>query len=228
MPRCRPPPAAYEASASSCGTVTNNVLLNCPFVAKFSAVGSGTPSLIYGTYLGHTVISCLRGPDDRHRRRCGRGRLCHRLHQPGHLSHHAPAPTRPPATSTASTATPTPSAMRRSSPSSTRAAPRCWRAPTSGVTTPARTMLPTTSARMGPIALDAAGNVYIAGAAARRAAAGQFAGCGQWRRGRGLALRREVQCEPDDADVLDAVRHRRRSPSSSPTVWRSARPAAST
>ncbi len=48
---------AYEASASSCGTVTNNVLLNCPFVAKFSAVGSGTPSLIYGTYLGHTVIS---------------------------------------------------------------------------------------------------------------------------------------------------------------------------
>jgi Bacterial Ig-like domain (group 3)/Beta-propeller repeat len=48
---------AYEASASSCGTVTNNVLLNCPFVAKFSPVGSGTPSLIYGTYLGHTVIS---------------------------------------------------------------------------------------------------------------------------------------------------------------------------
>jgi Bacterial Ig-like domain (group 3)/Beta-propeller repeat len=46
---------AYEASASSCGTVTNNVLLNCPFVAKFSPVGSGTPSLIYGTYLGHTV-----------------------------------------------------------------------------------------------------------------------------------------------------------------------------
>ena len=48
---------AYEASASSCGTVTNNVLLNCPFVAKFSPVGSGTPSLVYGTYLGHTVIS---------------------------------------------------------------------------------------------------------------------------------------------------------------------------
>jgi hypothetical protein len=46
---------AYEASASSCGTVTNNVLLNCAFVAKFSPVGSGTPSLIYGTYLGHTV-----------------------------------------------------------------------------------------------------------------------------------------------------------------------------
>ncbi len=48
---------AYEANASSCGTVTNNVLLNCAFVAKFSPVGSGTPSLIYGTYLGHTVIS---------------------------------------------------------------------------------------------------------------------------------------------------------------------------
>jgi hypothetical protein len=46
---------AYEAHASSCGTVTNNVLLNCAFVAKFSPVGSGTPSLIYGTYLGHTV-----------------------------------------------------------------------------------------------------------------------------------------------------------------------------
>ena len=46
---------AYEASASSCGTVTNNTLLNCAFVAKFSPVGSGTPSLIYGTYLGHTV-----------------------------------------------------------------------------------------------------------------------------------------------------------------------------
>lgn len=48
---------AYQASASSCGTVTNNVLLNCPFVAKFSPVGNGTPNLIYGTYLGHTVIS---------------------------------------------------------------------------------------------------------------------------------------------------------------------------
>ncbi len=48
---------AYEASASSCGTVTNNVLLNCAFVAKFSPVGSGSPSLIYGTYLGHTVTS---------------------------------------------------------------------------------------------------------------------------------------------------------------------------
>ena len=46
---------AYEANASSCGTVTNNTLLNCAFVAKFSPVGSGTPSLIYGTYLGHTV-----------------------------------------------------------------------------------------------------------------------------------------------------------------------------
>ncbi len=46
---------AYEAKASSCGTVTNNTLLNCAFVAKFSPVGSGTPSLIYGTYLGHTV-----------------------------------------------------------------------------------------------------------------------------------------------------------------------------
>ena len=46
---------AYEASASSCGAVTNNTLLNCAFVAKFSPVGSGTPSLIYGTYLGHTV-----------------------------------------------------------------------------------------------------------------------------------------------------------------------------
>ncbi len=46
---------AYQASASSCGTVTNNTLLNCAFVAKFSSVGSGTPSLIYGTYLGHTV-----------------------------------------------------------------------------------------------------------------------------------------------------------------------------
>ncbi len=34
---------AYQASASSCGTVTNNVLLNCPFVAKFSPVGNGTP-----------------------------------------------------------------------------------------------------------------------------------------------------------------------------------------
>ena len=48
---------AYEANASSCGTVTNNVLLNCPFVAKFSPVGSGTPTLIYGTYLGHTVTA---------------------------------------------------------------------------------------------------------------------------------------------------------------------------
>jgi hypothetical protein len=48
---------AYEANASSCGTVTNNVLLNCAFVAKFSPVSGGTPSLIYGTYLGHTVIS---------------------------------------------------------------------------------------------------------------------------------------------------------------------------
>jgi hypothetical protein len=48
---------AYEANASSCGTVTNNVLLNCVFVAKFSPVASGTPSLVYGTYLGHTVIS---------------------------------------------------------------------------------------------------------------------------------------------------------------------------
>jgi Bacterial Ig-like domain (group 3)/Beta-propeller repeat len=46
---------AYEAGASSCGAVTNNTLLNCAFVAKFSAVGSGTPSLIYATYLGHTV-----------------------------------------------------------------------------------------------------------------------------------------------------------------------------
>jgi hypothetical protein len=46
---------AYEAHASSCGTVTNNTLLNCAFVAKFSPVGSGTPSLIYATYLGHTV-----------------------------------------------------------------------------------------------------------------------------------------------------------------------------
>ena len=46
---------AYEANASSCGTVTNNTLVNCAFVAKFSPVGSGTPSLIYGTYLGHTV-----------------------------------------------------------------------------------------------------------------------------------------------------------------------------
>jgi hypothetical protein len=46
---------AYEASASNCGTVTNNTLLNCSFVAKFSPVGTGTPSLIYGTYLGHTV-----------------------------------------------------------------------------------------------------------------------------------------------------------------------------
>jgi hypothetical protein len=46
---------AYEASASSCGTVTNNTLLNCAFVAKFSPVGNGTTSLIYGTYLGHTV-----------------------------------------------------------------------------------------------------------------------------------------------------------------------------
>ncbi len=48
---------AYEANASSCGAVTNNVLLNCPFVAKFSPVGGGTPSLIYGTYLGHTVTA---------------------------------------------------------------------------------------------------------------------------------------------------------------------------
>lgn len=48
---------AYEAHASSCGTVTNNVLLNCAFVAKFSPVGSGTPSLVYGTYLGHTVLA---------------------------------------------------------------------------------------------------------------------------------------------------------------------------
>jgi hypothetical protein len=49
---------AYEANASSCGTVTNNTLLNCAFVAKFSPVpvGTGTPSLIYGTYLGHTVL----------------------------------------------------------------------------------------------------------------------------------------------------------------------------
>jgi Bacterial Ig-like domain (group 3)/Beta-propeller repeat len=46
---------AYEASASSCGTVTNNTLLNCAFVAKFSPVSGGTPSLIYATYLGHTV-----------------------------------------------------------------------------------------------------------------------------------------------------------------------------
>jgi hypothetical protein len=46
---------AYEASASSCGTVTDNTLLNCAFVAKFSPIGNGTPSLIYGTYLGHTV-----------------------------------------------------------------------------------------------------------------------------------------------------------------------------
>jgi hypothetical protein len=46
---------AYEASASSCGTVTNNTLLNCAFVAKFSPVGNSTPTLIYGTYLGHTV-----------------------------------------------------------------------------------------------------------------------------------------------------------------------------
>jgi hypothetical protein len=46
---------AYEASASSCGTVTNNTLLNCAFVAKFSPVSSGTPTMIYGTYLGHTV-----------------------------------------------------------------------------------------------------------------------------------------------------------------------------
>ncbi len=46
---------AYEPSASTCGTVTNNTLLNCTFVAKFSPVGAGTPSLIYGTYLGHTV-----------------------------------------------------------------------------------------------------------------------------------------------------------------------------
>jgi hypothetical protein len=46
---------AYEASASSCGMVTNNTLLNCAFVAKFSPVASGTPTLIYGTYLGHTV-----------------------------------------------------------------------------------------------------------------------------------------------------------------------------
>jgi hypothetical protein len=46
---------AYEANASSCGTVSNNTLLNCAFVAKFSPVASGTPSLIYGTYLGHTV-----------------------------------------------------------------------------------------------------------------------------------------------------------------------------
>jgi hypothetical protein len=46
---------AYEAKASSCGTVTDNTLLNCAFVAKFSPVGTGTPSLIYGTYLGHTV-----------------------------------------------------------------------------------------------------------------------------------------------------------------------------
>jgi beta-lactam-binding protein with PASTA domain len=46
---------AYEANASSCGTVTNNTLLNCAFVAKFSPVGSGTPKLIYATYLGHTV-----------------------------------------------------------------------------------------------------------------------------------------------------------------------------
>jgi hypothetical protein len=46
---------AYEANASSCGTVTNNTLLNCAFVAKFSPVGNGTPRLIYGTYLGHTV-----------------------------------------------------------------------------------------------------------------------------------------------------------------------------
>ncbi len=47
---------AYEASASSCGTVTNNSLLNCVFVAKFSPLSGGTPSLIYGTYLGHSVI----------------------------------------------------------------------------------------------------------------------------------------------------------------------------
>jgi hypothetical protein len=46
---------AYEAGAASCGTVTNNTLLNCAFVAKFSPIGSATPSLIYGTYLGHTV-----------------------------------------------------------------------------------------------------------------------------------------------------------------------------
>jgi hypothetical protein len=46
---------AYEAQAASCGTVTNNALLNCAFVAKFSALAGGTPSLIYATYLGHTV-----------------------------------------------------------------------------------------------------------------------------------------------------------------------------
>jgi hypothetical protein len=46
---------AYEANASSCGAVTNNTLLNCAFVAKFSPMGTGTPRLIYGTYLGHTV-----------------------------------------------------------------------------------------------------------------------------------------------------------------------------
>jgi hypothetical protein len=46
---------AYEKSASSCGTVTNNTLLNCAFMAKFSPVGSGTPHQIYGTYVGHTV-----------------------------------------------------------------------------------------------------------------------------------------------------------------------------
>jgi hypothetical protein len=44
---------AYEANASSCGTVTSNTLVNCAFVAKFSPVAAGTPGVIYGTYLGH-------------------------------------------------------------------------------------------------------------------------------------------------------------------------------
>ena len=50
---------AYEASASSCGTVTNNTLVNCAFVVKFSPIGTGTPSEIYGTYLGHTVSAAF-------------------------------------------------------------------------------------------------------------------------------------------------------------------------
>ena len=123
---------AYEANASSCGTVTNNVLLNCPFVAKFSPVGSGTPSLIYGTYLGHTVISAY-------------GDLMTGIAADAAgdayvtgFTNQATFPTTSGAYQTTCNQygvngnTEYSSVLPRSSPNSTRAAPRCWRAPISG------------------------------------------------------------------------------------------------
>ena len=199
--------------------MTNNTLLNCAFVAKFSSVGSGTPSLIYGTYLGHTVggsygdlmtgIAADAAGD---------------VYITG-FTNQATFPTTSGAYQTTCdqygvNGNTDASAARHSSPNSTRAARRCWRAPISGVITPARTIPPITSLRwVRSFWMPRA--MCISRAPLRT-------GCRKstrWERTmvRGARSRPSSRSsiELDDADCSRRCSAPAANPSSRPTVWRS-------